>query len=323
MRRPGRAASIEFLSIAFCSIALLASFAACGDEIPPQELLRRMSAALRDLDFQGSFIYQHDGHTDALRIFHQGGGLERERLVSLTGGRGEIIRNAGTITCVQSDASSMLFVNRADERLLPLVPDVRKLGAQYSVAMGGVERVAGYEARIVDISPRDPYRYGYRLWLQQDNQLLLRSAIVDAARRPIEQFMFVALDIGAKPSETDLLPMENIAGAALPTDEVQVTTDLLWTVTAAPAGFRLVRVQRPAEGTAQSEHLVYSDGIASVSIYVEPQADSAQVTAESTIVRGVLSIHSRNADGLRITALGDVPPATVQAMARNVRASAH
>jgi sigma-E factor negative regulatory protein RseB len=322
MRRPGRAASIEFFSIAFCSIALLASFAARGEEIPPQELLRRMSAALRDVDFQGSFIYQHDGRTDALRIFHQGGGLERERLVSLTGGRGEIIRNAGTITCVQSDASSTLFSNRADERLLPLVPNVRKLGAQYSVATGGMDRVAGYDARIVDISPRDPYRYGYRLWLQQDNQLLLRSAVVDAARRPIEQFMFVALDIGAKPSETDLLPTENVADATSPMDEVEVNSDLLWTVVGAPAGFRLVRAQRPLGGSTQAEHLVYSDGIASVSVYIEPQADSAQAATESTIVRGVLSVHSRNAGALHITALGDVPPATVQAMARNVRASA-
>jgi len=280
-----------------------------------------MSAALRDVDFQGSFIYQHDGRTDALRIFHQGGSHERERLVSLTGGRGEIIRNDGTVTCVQSDASSTLFASRADARLLPLVPDVRKLGPQYSVATAGIDRVAGYDARIVDISPRDPYRYGYRLWLQKDNQLLLRSAVVDAARRPLEQFMFVALDIGAKPSETDLLPTQNIDGAASPTEEVQVNTTLLWTV-AAPAGFRLMRVQRPVGGGAQAEHLLYSDGIASVSVYIEPQADSAQVTTESTIVRGVLSIHSRDAGGLRITALGDVPPATVQAMARNVRASA-
>ena len=229
-----------------------------------------MSAALRDVDFQGSFIYQHDGRTDALRIFHQGGSHERERLVSLTGGRGEIIRNDGTITCVQSDASTTLFANRANEPLLPLVPDVRKLSAQYSIATVGVDRVAGYDARIVDISPRDPYRYGYRLWLQQDNQLLLRSAVLDAARRPLEQFMFVALDIGAKPSETDLLPTENIAGATSPTDEVQVSTDLLWTVAGAPAGFRLVRVQRPVGAGGQAEHLLYSDGIASVSVYIEP-----------------------------------------------------
>ena len=121
--------------------------------------------------------------------------------------------------------------------MLPLVPNVRELGAQYSVRLGGVDRVAGYDARIVDILPRDPYRYGYRLWLQQGNQLLLRSAIVDEARRPLEQFMFVALDIGEKPSETDLSPAGNVGSAASPVDEMPITTKPFWNVADAPAGF--------------------------------------------------------------------------------------
>ncbi len=307
--------------LALGSIALLAAFAASAQESDPQELLRRMSAALRRVDFQGSFIYQHDGRTDALRIFHQGGDDERERLISLTGARSEIIRSDRTITCLQQGGAPTLFVNHPEYRLLPLVPNVGALGAQYSVTAAGADRVAGYEARIVDISPRDPYRYGYRLWLQQGNQLLLRSAVLDAARRPLEQFMFVSLDIGARPSETDLLPTGNVGNAASPSDEVAIPAKPLWTVAAAPAGFRLIRTQRPLGGTPQTEHLVYTDGVASVSVYVEPDAASGQPAVESTIVRGVLSIHSVDAAGLHVTALGNVPPLTVQTMARSVRPS--
>ena len=97
MRSPGCA-------IAVCSIALFASLAANAQELTPEELLRRMSVSLRRVDFEGSFIYQHDGRTDALRIFHQGGEPERERLVSLTGARGEIIRDGHSVTCLQSNA---------------------------------------------------------------------------------------------------------------------------------------------------------------------------------------------------------------------------
>ena len=314
MRTPGCA-------IAFCSIALFANFAA-AQEVTPDELLRRMSVSLRRVDFQGSFIYQHDGRTDALRIFHDGAEHERERLVSLTGGRGEIIRDGHTITCVQANAVPTLFANRAEMRLLPLVPNVRALGAQYSVRLAGEDRVAGYDARIVDILPRDPYRYGYRLWLQHGNQLLLRSVVLDETRRPIEQFMFVALDVGVKPRETDLVPAGNVGNAASPVDEVPITTKSFWNVANAPAGFRLVRAQRPLGGTTRAEHLIYSDGIASVSVYVEPQVESAPVVAESSIVHGVLSVHSLDAGGVHVTALGDVPPATVQAMARSVRSNA-
>ena len=321
MRTPARAAPI-----AFCAIALLTSGVARAAEPAPQELLRRMSASLRSVDYEGSFIYQHDGRTDALRIFHLAGEHERARLISLTGARGEIIRNDRTITCIQPGLTPTLFAGRAENGLLPLTPNVRELGAEYSVALAGSDRVAGYEANIVDIVPRDPYRYGYRLWLQRDNQLLLRSAVFDAARRPLEQFMFVALDVGTKPSETDLLPTETVTGAISPADEVQVNAKPAWLVEA-PTGFRLVRTQRPSGDSTQTQQLVYSDGIASVSIYVEPHAapvgdGPAPAAVESTIVRGVLSIHSRDAGGLKVTALGDVPPATVQTMARSVRAIA-
>lgn len=318
MRRTSSAVSLAVVSFAL----LLASIGAHADEMTPQELLRRMNLALHRVDFQGSFIYQHEGRTDALRIFHEGGDNERERLVSLTGARGEIVRDDGEITCLQSSGVPTRFANHAELRLLPLVPNVRGLGAQYSVTLGGEDRVAGYEARIVDIAPRDPYRYGYRLWVQRDGHLLLRSAVVDTTRGTLEQFMFVALEIGAKPSETDLESTGKIDSAVSPSADLAAVTKPLWNVVEAPAGFKLIGAQRPAEGSPNAEHLIYSDGLASVSVYVEPEDKKSPVTSESTLVRGAVSVHTLDANGMRITALGDVPPATVQAMARGVRASA-
>ncbi|HEX5122032.1 MAG TPA: MucB/RseB C-terminal domain-containing protein [Rhodanobacteraceae bacterium] len=310
--------SITLSCVALATLALLA-VPARADEAAAHELLSRMTQSLRGVDYEGSFIYQHDGRTDALRIFHEGGSRERERLISLTGARGEIVRDGTAIVCVQADGIPTLFATRAESQLLPLVPNVRELGAEYSVASAGDDRVAGYDARIVEISPRDPYRYGYRLWLQKDNQLLLRSAVLDAAKRPLEQFMFVALDVGTRPSETDLVPSGDVANAAAPTDEMPLATKPAWDVANLPPGFHLVRVQQATGAAPESEHLVYSDGLASVSVYIEPHALAAPVAVEKAMARGVLSIHSVDAAGVRVTALGDVPPATVQAMARGVR----
>jgi sigma-E factor negative regulatory protein RseB len=311
--------------LVFTAIALLASGIAEAADPSAQDLLRRMSVSLRSVDYEGSFIYQQDGRTDALRIFHLGGQQERERLVSLTGARNEIVRNDRMVTCIQAGVAPTRFALRNESGLLPLTPNVRELGAAYAVALAGSDRVAGYDVNIVDIIPRDPYRYGYRLWLSRDNQLPLRSAIVDAKRQPLAQFMFVALDVGMKPSEADLAPMETVAGAVAD-GETAIDLRPAWRVDA-PAGFRLVRTQRMAGNAELSEQLVYTDGIASVSIYVEPHADAKKAegttaVAESTIVRGALSIHSRDTGGLKVTALGDVPPATVQAMAKSVRAIA-
>jgi sigma-E factor negative regulatory protein RseB len=316
MAFPARAAPI-----ALAAIALLASGAVRAADPAAEELLRRMSESLRRVDYEGSFIYQQDRRTDALRIFHLGGEHDRERLVSLTGARNEIVRDDRTITCIQTGLAPRQFALRNESGLLPLTPNVHALGAEYAISVAGSDRVAGYDASIVDIVPRDPYRYGYRIWLSRDNQLPLRSAIVDAKRQPLAQFMFVALDVGTKPSEADLAPAEAVAAAADADTAVQRRP--AWHVDA-PAGFRLVRTQRENDDASASEQLVYSDGVASVSIYIEPHTDAkkterATAVAESTIVRGMLSIHSRDADGLKVTALGDVPPATVQAMAKSVR----
>jgi sigma-E factor negative regulatory protein RseB len=323
MQRTGRARSAALCSIAFFAGALFASAYAHADDLAPHEWLRRMGKSLRDADFQGSFIYQHDGRIDALRIFHQGAPRERERLISLTGERSEVIRDDREVICILPGTPPTRFANRADLRLLPLVPDLDNLGAQYGVTLGGADRVAGYDARIVDIVPRDPFRYGYRLWLQRDNQLVLRSAVLDVARHPIAEFMFVALDIGAKPSETDLAPAVDVGGAVAAGDtESPAGTTPHWLVSSAPPGFRLVRTQRPSGESSDIEHLVYTDGIASVSVYIEPIGPNTKPSEATTTQRGLLSVHSEDANGLRVTALGDVPPATVQAMVRGVSAAA-
>jgi len=326
MQIPAGARSMAHSSIGLSSVALAAlAFLAApahADDAAAHELLSRMTTSLRGVDYEGSFIYQHDGRTDALRIFHAGGNPERERLISLTGARGEVVRDGTAIVCVQPGGVPTLFASRAESQLLPLVPNIRALGDEYAVATAGDDRVAGYDARIVEISPRDPYRYGYRLWLSKDNQLLLRSAVFDAAKRPLEQFMFVALDVGTRPSQTDLAPSGDVAGAAAPADEMPLATRSAWDVVNTPPGFHLVRAQQTAGAAPESEHLVYTDGLANVSVYIEPHPLSSPVAVESGMMRGVLSVHSVDAAGVRVTALGDVPPATVQAMARGVRSTA-
>jgi sigma-E factor negative regulatory protein RseB len=94
-----------------------------------------------------------------------------------------------------------------------------------------------------------------------------------------------------------------------------------WDIANAPPGFHLVRAQQASGAAPDAEHLVYSDGLASVSVYIEPHALSAPVAVESATMHGALSVHSVDAAGVRVTALGDVPPATVQAMARGVRST--
>ena len=286
-------------------------------------LLAKMSVAVRDTRYQGSFIYEHDGRIDALRIFHAGGRDGRERLLSMSGARSEVVRDGNTITCMQAGSPALLLPNFGAAHLLPLVPVASgpSFGKFYAVELGREDRVAGYQTRIVKVVPRDAYRYGYRLWLEDSTQLLLRSAVIDAAGHDLEQFMFVALEIGAKPKESDLVPSVE-TGAMTALEETALVAVPQWRVADAPAGFELLRAQQASHGTNRGEHLMYSDGVASVSVYVEPRDAKTPQAVDRAIARGMLSIYTHDMGEWKITVLGDVPRATAQRMARSVQATA-
>ncbi len=284
-------------------------------------MLAQMASAMRSLDYQGSFAYQHAGRIDTMRVFHAGGARERERLISLNGPRSEVIRNGTQITCIQADDSAIVYQSPSGRGLLPLVPDAADpaLGEHYQISIAGSERVAGYEADIIDIVARDGYRYGYRMWIEKATRLLLRSVVTDTKRRPLEQFMFVSLEIGTPPDDTDLIPRqrEMLTTTAAQGDEIDLRGDVAWKVAKPPPGFTLRSARRSRDAAEGSQHLVYSDGLANVSIYVEPRSGKSD---EMTTLagRGTLNIASYSTDQWQFTVLGDVPLATVTAISQSL-----
>ena len=293
-----------------------------ADPVDAGTLLGQMASAMRSLDYQGSFIYQHAGRVDTLRVFHSGGALERERLVSLNGPRSEVIRNGPNVTCIQADGSATVYTSSSGRGLLPLVPDAgnRQFGGHYAVAVVGTDRVAGFAADIVDVVPRDGYRYGYRLWLDRSTRLLLRSMVTDSNRRPLEQFMFVALEIGKLPSDTDLIPRQSelLTTTAAASGETELRGPPTWSALDPPPGFVISSARRPRNGTPGTEHLVYSDGLANVSVYVEPREREEE--PRTTIAgRGTLNVYTFIEGNWRFTVLGDVPVSTVTAIAKSLK----
>ena len=303
-------------------LGALLSFSASAQAPQGAELLTQMASSVRGLDYQGSFVYQHAGRIDTLRVFHAGGAREQERLISLNGPRSEVIRNGNNVTCIQADDSAIVYTNTSGRGLLPLVPDAAAAGIDdhYVIRLDGSDRVAGYDADIIDVLPRDGFRYGYRLWLEKGTRLLLRSIVTNHKKMPIEQFMFVSLDIGRTPADTDLVPRQRelLTTTAAPADEINLRGPPAWKVLNAPAGFALRSARHSATAVSGAQHLVYSDGLASVSVYVEPI--EARIDLPATLAsRGTLNIYSFNKDSWRFTVLGDVPAATVTAIAESLQ----
>ena len=310
----GRGLILALGTLFSCSVAAQAQQGA--------ELLGQMASSVRGLDYQGSLVYQHAGRIDTLRVFHAGGAREQERLISLNGPRNEVIRNGNNVTCIQADDSAIVYTSTSGRGLLPLVPQAAtaQLDDHYTIRLDGSDRVAGYAADIVEVSPRDGFRYGYRLWLEKETRLLLRSVVTDQARRQIEQFMFVSLDIGKTPADTDLIPRQRelLTTTAAPADEVNLRGPPAWSALHPPAGFTLRSARRSVTSEAVAQHLVYSDGLASVSVYVEPMESKPELPV-TLANRGTLNIYSFSKDSWRFTVLGDVPAATVTAIAESLK----
>lgn len=167
------------------------------ESLQVQTWLERTFRAAHTVNYDGTFIYSHNGQIDAMRIVHaatESG--DRERLVSLSGPPREVLRDDDMVTCILPDDKSVVVGKaRPNQQFPPSFPvRISRLADYYRFELAGVERVAGHEAQKLVIRPRDRFRYGYRLWMETGTGLLLKSELFDGQQhKPIEQFMFTQI----------------------------------------------------------------------------------------------------------------------------------
>ncbi|WP_292741441.1 sigma-E factor regulatory protein RseB domain-containing protein, partial [Methylophaga sp. UBA2687] len=145
------------------------------------ELLERMSQAAKQLNYEGVFAYQSGKTFQSVRIYHRNDdGNESERLVSLNGSAREVLRSNDTVTCINPDGKQVNVSQRPLGRGFPsdLPRRLRSATPFYELKLGGEDRIAGKLTQRLDIKPVDNYRYGYRLWMDKETDLLLKSELI-------------------------------------------------------------------------------------------------------------------------------------------------
>lgn len=315
---PRRAAGAILLTL-YCSLA----GAADAGEPTPEDLLNRMSMAVKTANYDGIFTYSQGHQRDTLRVIHRGAPApEYERLVSLTGLPREVIRSGDTVTTYYPDAQSVMVEKTRPRNYAPMPGPAASLSGFYTFALLGSDRVAGRAAWIVAIQPRDAWRYGYRIWIDQASFLPLRTELRGQAGAPIEEVIFTQLQVLAEVGDAELAPGISGQGltwfhgaAAREQPEAGVAR---WRAAWLPPGFQLQRYDRQALVASGDpvEQIVYSDGMASVSVFVERVRDGVpQVGPDRS---GGVSMFGRLARGHQVTAVGEVPAATVQRIANSM-----
>lgn len=308
---------------------LLLASAATSEELAPHTLLDRMNEAVRLLDYEGRFVVQADNRLDAMYIVHRvDAGGEKERVVSLTGKPREIIRSDQAVACLVPGREPQINVERrARGRSFSSLRGVsaEQLENFYLMKLLESSRVAGREAHQILIQPRDDLRYGYRLFIDQESSLPLRSIMFDETQRPVSQMMFVELEVGPgiTPIERDIAAMQVPGGDSLAAVPEQRLAPPAWSLDDLPPGFQLNVHRRRALADAQGdmEHFIFSDGLASVSVYIQPHVDEKWLSGESSI--GAAGAVGRIVGDHQIFVVGEVPPKTLHWFARQVRATAH
>ncbi|NBB92418.1 MAG: hypothetical protein GVY32_04520 [Gammaproteobacteria bacterium] len=320
--------SRPFSTVLIVTLALAAAAAAAparGEE-DVQHWLDRMSRAVEALDYRGTLVHVRNGQVDTLRVIHRSdeNGV-RERIVSIDGAPREVIRNGDKVRCVLPGDNPVTLESRLTGRLLPSLPVNRLLGPEsaYLMSLGERERVAGMMARIIHIQPRDAYRYGSRLWLEEQTGMLLRYALIDHDGRQLQQVSFTSLELGANIADSEFEP-EFIGREASGTWVEQALRPSGTSLQRAsyaprvPRGFRLVNAGQGSGKAGESfEYLLYSDGLSSFSIYVEP-ADSGNV-ASRVDAMGPVHVYTTQSGGRLFTVVGEVPSATVEFVGRQLR----
>jgi sigma-E factor negative regulatory protein RseB len=302
-------------------LVLVAIFSGAASAQSPEALawLRKVHDATHKLSYKGTFVYQHDGRTETSRITrYVHGGAEVEKLEVLDGLPREIVRTRDTVKCYLPDARVVKIDRRSSERGFPgLLPErVGELAQHYDVTLGEARRVSGFDCQAVVLTPRDNLRYGYRLYADSASGMLLKAVTFDAIGQEVEQFMFTQLALGGV--TRDMVKPRHTGSGWRIDDAAAAPASLAgWGLTSELPGFhKVVELKRRLESKAVGQ-VVYSDGLAAVSVFIEPlEGRSAVRTGLASM--GAIHIYTREVANHMVTVVGEAPPISVQRIADSV-----
>ena len=287
--------------------------------------LDRMNRAVEDLSYQGTFVHVLAGNAETLHIIHRSeNGKTAERIVSMDGAGREIIRQQDEVRCILPDRRVVLLEARKD--LSPLKAALPSYSSEiephYAFAVRASDRVVNRLTQIVEIKPKDEFRYGYTLWLDQDTAMPLKSQLVNEHGVIVEQIIFTEINLVDAIPDSALAATIDTAGFTMlraPDSSAPVGALIPWRAATVPGGFKLsIATQSPIAGSEYPvEHLVYSDGLATVSVFIEDPKTTADVGEGFSHV-GSTNTFSLTLRGRKVTAVGEVPRQTVRTIASSL-----
>lgn len=281
--------------------------------------LQKMSSAAKKLNYTGTFTYQSGGSTETSRITHfVDAGGEHEKLEVLDGSPRVVVRSNDEVRCFLPEDKLVIVEKRGQIKAFPaLLPtSVSSLSDYYLIRKGDVSRVADLDSQLIVLEPKDSLRYGHQLWADVNSGLILKARMVTEGNETIEQFAFTQLQINGHIDREMLKPKFGKEGRNWRIHNVRALQSLNagsdWQFKNQLPGFRKsAGMKRQASGGngIESTHFVFSDGLASISVFIEPLGN--QNAEKSTYSVGSINVYKRVSGKHLLTILGEVPTKTL------------
>jgi len=303
---------------------LVSHWAEAQSDPAARQWLQRIYSATQKLSYTGTFVYYHDDQVETSRITRlvdASGPVEK--LEALDGVPREIIRKGDEVVCYLPSTMTMKVDKLAGRKSFPaILPEqINSLSEYYDIRRGGVERVAGFPCQIIVLNPRDGMRYGHKLWADLHTGMLLRAKTFNERNEVMESFTFTQLQIGGNIERDRVRPQFAGKGREWHVEnsgaELANLADAGWTLRAQPPGFRkITEMTRTLGGKPGVGHMVLSDGLAAMSVFIQPSASSSAPPGLSR--QGAISIYTRELGNHRITVVGETPAESVRFIANAI-----
>lgn len=305
-------------------LAVAAPRAATADD-EARAWIERMTRQLAEASYVGEFEVEAGDRRETLRIVHRvRAGRVHERLVSLSGAGREIVRDGDEVIAYLPDQKLAIIEHRPERgglfgRMPGFGPEVERW---YDVVLEGRARALnGRSAVQIAVRPRDEYRFGHRLWIDEKTGMPVKAELQGPDGRPLERLRFTRLELREDITDEELDPgldrreFRWVRQVAQP-----VAQGAGWSVPSPPPGFRLSAsaIQDVVGVPAPVNHLVFSDGLASVSLFIRAAAPGER-PAIGAGRAGAAAALSTVINGYEVTAIGEVPESTLHALAKGLR----
>ena len=308
------------------SLSLVGSQAIAADD--PWAVLQKAAYAARELNYQGVFVYQNGNQSRSVQITHMNNaGQELTRNLVLdnslaTGQPREVFSQGSDIVIMHPKKEKIIIEKRRGQNLFPamLPSDLQGIKANYTARLDVVDYVAGRHAQIVVLVPKDAFRYTYKIWADSEFGLLVKMELLNHKNAMLEQIGFSELSMLNTQDLNWFQPKIDVKKSYVMEDNTpfsQVNSD--WIVAELPVGYvkiNHISLHVPKKA-APVDQIIFSDGIASVSLFIEPLAKGARPKMGHMLV-GSTNICANVINGYQIMVVGEVPEATVMQIAKAV-----